>query len=65
VKPIPFGPRTIVARRAAMELIPGAMCNLGAGISAIAAEEGIIDRISLGSQVTGRATATFLLLLLL
>jgi propionate CoA-transferase len=30
---IPFGPRKIVARRAAMELTPGAICNVGAGIS--------------------------------
>jgi propionate CoA-transferase len=44
---LPFGERKIVARRAAMELRPGAICNLGAGIStgvsAVAAEEGILE----------------------
>ncbi len=54
VKPIPFGARKIVARRAAMELYPGAICNLGAGISTgisvIAAEEHILDRISLTNE---------------
>jgi propionate CoA-transferase len=64
VEPIPFGPRKIVARRAAMELTPGAICNLGAGIStgisAIAAEEGIIDRITLTNEqgFIGGAPAT-------
>ncbi len=65
VKPLPFGPRKIVARRAAMELEPGAICNLGAGISTgispVAAEEGILNRMSLtneqgfigGAPVTG------------
>jgi propionate CoA-transferase len=54
VKPIPFGPRKIVARRAAMELTPGAICNLGAGISTgistIAAEEGILNRMALTNE---------------
>jgi propionate CoA-transferase len=65
VKPLPFGVRKIVARRAAMELTPGAICNLGAGISTgispIAAEEGILDHLTLtneqgfigGAPVTG------------
>jgi len=43
IKPLPFGPRKVIVRRAAMELFPGAICNLGAGvctgISTIAAEE--------------------------
>jgi len=30
---LPLGPRKIIARRAAMELFPGAVCNLGSGIS--------------------------------
>ncbi len=42
---LPFSERKIVARRAAMEIVPGAICNLGAGIStgisAVAAEEKI------------------------
>jgi propionate CoA-transferase len=54
VKPLPFGDRKIVARRAAMEFAPGAICNLGAGIStgiaAVAAEENIVDRIVLTNE---------------
>jgi propionate CoA-transferase len=62
---LPFTERKIVARRAAMEIAPGAICNLGAGIStgvsAVAAEEGFLDRIVLtneqgfigGAPVTG------------
>jgi propionate CoA-transferase len=46
---LPFSERKIVARRAAIELAPGAICNLGAGIStgvsAVAAEEGILEHI--------------------
>src|SRR5215468_594291 len=33
IKPLPFGPRKVIVRRAAMELFPGAICNLGAGVS--------------------------------
>ncbi len=51
---LPFDHRKIVARRAAMELVPGAVCNLGAGIStgisAVAAEEGILDLIVLSNE---------------
>ena len=54
VKPLPFGVRKIVARRATMELTPGAICNLGAGISTgispIAAEEGILDKMTLTNE---------------
>jgi propionate CoA-transferase len=62
---LPFTERKIVARRAAMELRVGAICNLGAGIStgvsAVAAEENILDEIVLtneqgyigGAPVTG------------
>jgi propionate CoA-transferase len=46
--------RKVVARRAAMELFPGAICNLGAGIStgiaAVAAEEGILDSVILTNE---------------
>jgi propionate CoA-transferase len=54
IRPLPFGPRKIIARRAAMELRPGAVCNIGAGIStgisAVAAEERILDRIVLSNE---------------
>ncbi len=65
LKPLPFGSRKVIARRAAMELRPDAICNLGAGvstgISVVAAEEGILDRVVLtneqgfigGAPVTG------------
>ncbi|HYZ63765.1 MAG TPA: CoA-transferase [Acetobacteraceae bacterium] len=51
---LPFDHRKIIARRAAMELVPGAICNLGAGIStgisSIAAEEDILDLIVLTNE---------------
>jgi propionate CoA-transferase len=54
VKPLPFGHRKIIARRAAMEFVPGAICNLGAGIStgvaAVAAEENIVDTVVLTNE---------------
>ena len=47
---LPFGPRKIIARRAAMELTPGAVINVGFGIPdgviAVAREQGIADRIT-------------------
>lgn len=66
IKPIPFGPRKVMVRRAAMELFPGAICNLGAGVSTglstIASEEGLLDAAILtneqgiigGAPITGR-----------
>jgi len=66
IKALPFGPRKVIMRRAAMELYPGAICNLGAGISTglstIAAEEGVLDDVVLtneqgligGAPITGR-----------
>ena len=66
IKPLPFGPRKVIVRRAAMELFPHAICNLGAGVSTglstIAAEEGILDDVYLtneqgiigGAPITGR-----------
>jgi propionate CoA-transferase len=52
--PLPFDPRKIVARRAALELFPGAICNLGSGISTgisrVAAEEGILDEVVLTNE---------------
>ncbi len=66
IKPLPFGLRKVIVRRAAMELFPGAICNLGAGVSTglstIAAEEGLLDAVYLtneqgiigGAPITGR-----------
>ena len=66
IKPLPFGPRKVIVRRAAQEIFPGAICNLGAGISTglstIAAEEGLLDAATLtneqgligGAPITGR-----------
>ena len=66
IKPVPFGPRKVIVRRGAMELFPGAIVNLGAGVStglsSVAAEEGIIDDVFLtneqgiigGAPITGR-----------
>ncbi len=54
LKRLPFTERKIIARRAAMELMPKAICNLGAGIStgisALAAEEGILSEIVLTNE---------------
>ena len=66
IKSLPFGPRKVIVRRAAMELFPGAICNLGSGVSTglstIAAEEGLLDAAILtneqgiigGAPITGR-----------
>ena len=44
---LPLDARKVIARRAAMELFPGAICNLGSGISTgianVAAEEDVLD----------------------
>ena len=46
---LPLDARKIIARRAALELYPGAICNLGSGISTgianVAAEEDVLDEI--------------------
>src|SRR5436190_1189133 len=51
---LPFGPRKVIVRRAAMELFPGAICNLGAGVSTglstIVAEEGLLDAVVLTNE---------------
>ena len=64
IAPLPFSPRKVIARRAALELFPGAICNLGSGIStgiaSIAAEEGALDAVVLTNEqgLIGGAPAT-------
>ncbi len=54
IAPLPMDARKVIARRAALELVPGAICNLGSGISTgiatVAAEEGILDQIVLTNE---------------
>jgi propionate CoA-transferase len=51
---LPLDARKVVARRAAMELFPGAVCNLGSGIftgiANVAAEEDVLDEICLTNE---------------
>ena len=51
IAPDPLDARRVMARRAALELLPGDVVNLGVGVSAmipnVAAEEGISDLITL------------------
>jgi propionate CoA-transferase len=51
---LPAGPRRIIARRGALELFEGAICNLGSGISTgianVAAEEGVLRHICLTNE---------------
>ncbi|MBV9220766.1 MAG: 3-oxoacid CoA-transferase [Methylobacteriaceae bacterium] len=51
---LPLDARKVIARRAALELFAGAVCNLGSGVSTgianIAAEEGILDEICLTNE---------------
>ncbi|WP_296185711.1 acyl CoA:acetate/3-ketoacid CoA transferase [Pseudomonas sp. UBA1879] len=64
IRALPFSPRKVVVRRAAMELYAGAVCNLGAGIStglaAVAAEEALLDSVVLTNEqgVIGGAPIT-------
>jgi propionate CoA-transferase len=54
IAPMAFDPRKIIARRAALELVPGAVCNLGSGISTgiatVGAEEGVLDHVVLTNE---------------
>jgi propionate CoA-transferase len=64
IAPLPFSARKVVARRAALELFTGAICNLGSGIStgiaSIAAEEKALDDVVLTNEqgLIGGAPAT-------
>jgi propionate CoA-transferase len=64
IAPLPFSPRKAIARRAALELFPGAVCNLGSGVStgiaSIAAEEAALDAVVLTNEqgLIGGAPAT-------
>lgn len=64
ITPLPFSVRKVIARRAAMELFPGAICNLGSGVStgiaSIAAEEDALDDVVLTNEqgLIGGAPAT-------
>jgi propionate CoA-transferase len=54
VPPLPLNERLIVARRAAMELVPGAVVNTGVGfpdgLGSVAAQEDIADLLTLTSE---------------
>ena len=64
ITPLPLDVRKVIARRAALELFPDAICNLGSGVStgiaSIAAEEGVLDRVVLTNEqgLIGGAPAT-------
>ena len=57
IKALPFDVRKIVARRAAMEIVPGALLNLGVGmpdgVAAVAAEEGVSEMFTLTVEQGG------------
>lgn len=54
IERLPLSPRKVIARRAAMELFPEAVCNLGSGISTgisnVAAEEGALYDVTLTNE---------------
>ena len=51
---LPAGPRRVIARRDALELFEGAICNLGSGVSTglanVAAEEAVLNRVCLTNE---------------
>ena len=51
---LPFDARKVIARRAALELFPRAVCNLGSGVSTgiarVAAEERVLEQVVLTNE---------------
>jgi propionate CoA-transferase len=54
IEVLPLDARKVIARRAAMELFPGAICNLGSGVATgianVAAEEDVLDTVCLTNE---------------